>query len=134
MWTSERSRRLPIREAEAELGLVTLGGDPAGVVLGGERRQVPVYSPGGYFWRPREGERVLVLKTGGEAEAPCVVGAVPEQTELQPGEVYVKGGSSAVRLGEDCLELSGEVTVNGVPLEEYILSVASALLTPEIGG
>lgn len=134
MWTSERSRRLPVREAEAELGLVTLSGDPAGVVLGGERRQVPVYSPGGYFWRPREGERVLVLKTGGEGESPCVVGKVPEQTDLRPGEVCVKGGGSTVLLGERCLDLSGEVTINGVPLEEYILSVASALLTPEIGG
>ena len=134
MWTSERSRRLPVKEAQAELGLVTLGGDPAGVVLGGERRQVSVYSPGGYCWRPREGDRVLVLKAGGEGETPCVVGAVLEEAQLQPGEVCVKGGNSAVRLGEDCLELSGEVTINGVPLEEYIFSVASALLTHEIGG
>ena len=37
MWTSERNRNLPLREAAAELGSVTLGGDPAGVSLGGER-------------------------------------------------------------------------------------------------
>ena len=34
MWTSERRREFPVREAPAELGTVTLGGDPAGVVLG----------------------------------------------------------------------------------------------------
>ena len=33
MWTSERRREFPVREAPAELGTVTLGGDPAGVVL-----------------------------------------------------------------------------------------------------
>ena len=37
MWTSER--RLERRaEESAALGQVTLGGDPAGVFLGGERR------------------------------------------------------------------------------------------------
>ena len=34
MWTSERTRRTPQEEPAAELGAVTLGGDPAGVVLG----------------------------------------------------------------------------------------------------
>ena len=70
MWMAERGRRLPVQEAEAELGQVTLGGDPAAVLLGGERRQVPVYSPGGYAWRPAAGDRVLVLKAGGERESP----------------------------------------------------------------
>ena len=31
MWTWERNRRLPLEEAVAELGLVTLGGDPAAI-------------------------------------------------------------------------------------------------------
>ena len=57
MWTSEKSRNLPVREAAAEVGTVTLGGDPAGVSLGGERRWLNVYGPGGYSWRPTSRER-----------------------------------------------------------------------------
>ena len=64
MWISERDMRREQGEPAAELGVVTLGGDPAGVSLGGERRQLPVYSPGGVTWRPAAGDKVLVLKTG----------------------------------------------------------------------
>lgn len=134
MWTSERSRRLNVKEAEAELGLVTLGGDPAGVVLGGERRWLPVYGPGGYCWVPREGEQVLVLKAGGEGESPCVVGTVQKNTGLQPGEVRLSGGNTALVLGNDRLELTGAITVNGVDLERYIKSVAASLLSAGNGG
>lgn len=39
MWISERDMRREQGEPAAELGVVTLGGDPAGVSLGGERRE-----------------------------------------------------------------------------------------------
>ena len=74
MWTSERSRNLSVEEPAAELGTITLGGDPAGVSLGGERRWLSVYGPGGYSWRPTSGDRVLVLKAGAEGESPCILG------------------------------------------------------------
>ena len=60
MWTSERNRRLSAGEPAADVGVVTLNGDPAGVELGGERRWLSVYSPGGYRWRPAAGDQVLV--------------------------------------------------------------------------
>jgi len=107
MWTSERSRRLAVEEPAAELGTVTLGGDPAGVSLGGERRWLTVYSPGGYSWRPTSGEKVLVLKAGAEEESPCVLGTVQGNRELKPGEVHLEGGESAVFLGQAGLELTG---------------------------
>ena len=66
MWTAERNRNVRSGEPAAELGCVTLGGDPAGVSLGGERRWIGVYGPGGYSWRPTSGDKVLVLKTGAE--------------------------------------------------------------------
>ena len=53
MWTSERSRRLFQAEAAAELGAVTLGGGPAGVSLGGERRWLPLCCPGGVYMAAR---------------------------------------------------------------------------------
>lgn len=56
MWTSERSRKRPVEEAAADTGAVTLGESPAGVYLEGERRGAQVYSPGGYRWRPAQGD------------------------------------------------------------------------------
>ena len=107
MWTSERSRRPLNQEAEAETGLVTMGGDPAGVLLGGERRWLPVYSPGGYAWRPTAGDKVLVLKTGGERESPCILGKAQDTDDLGQGEVRLTGGDSRLQLGPEGAELSG---------------------------
>ena len=64
MWISEQGRRRTEPDGTALVGRVTLPGDPAGVYLAGERRELPVFGPGGYVWRPEEGEQVLVLKTG----------------------------------------------------------------------
>ena len=144
MWTSERRRELPVREPAAELGEVTLGGDPAGVSLGGERRWLTVYGPGGYSWRPTAGDRVLVLKAGAERECPCILGTVQEPGELRPGEVRLAGGENAVYLSQDGLELTGdgctlalkqeraeltgELYVNGKSLREIITDVVNELL------
>lgn len=108
MWTSERSKRLQVVEPAAELGTVTLGGDPAGVSLGGERRWLTVYSPGGYSWRPTSGEKVMVLKAGAEGESPCILGTVQGSRELKPGEVRLTGGECDVFLSQDGLELQGK--------------------------
>ena len=128
MWTSERRRELPVREAPAELGTVTLGGDPAGVVLGGERRWLPVYGPGGYSWRPTAGDKVLVLKAGAEGEAPCILGKVQQGEELKAGEVKLSGGASSILLGQETLELEGDIRINGTTLEAYIAQVLAELL------
>lgn len=124
MWTSERNRNLPLREAAAEIGTVTLGGDPAGVSLGGERRWLTVYGPGGYSWRPTAGDKVLVLKAGGEGETPCILGTTQKGDSLKPGEVRLSGGDSGLHLGQGRLNLSGRVYVNGRPLEEIIGQIA----------
>lgn len=125
MWTSERNRNLPAHEAAAELGTVTLGGDPAGVSLGGERRWLTVYSPGGYSWRPMAGDKVLVLKAGSEGESPCILGKVQGDQELKPGEVQLTGGGCSVRLGQHRLDLSGNLYINGKSLKEVILEAFS---------
>ena len=128
MWTSERRREFPVREAPAELGTVTLGGDPAGVVLGGERRWLPVYGPGGYSWRPTAGDKVLVLTAGAEGEAPCILGKVQQGEELKAGEVKLSGGASSILLGQETLELEGDIRINGITLEAYIAQVLAELL------
>lgn len=128
MWTSERNRSLPAGNPAAELGTVTLGGDPAGVSLGGERRWLAVYGPGGYSWRPTAGDKVLVLKTGAEGESPCILGMAQGGTELRPGEVRLAGGSCAVHLGQNGLNLSGALYLNGRRLEEIVQDIVVSIL------
>ena len=124
MWTAERNRNVRSGEPAAELGCVSLGGDPAGVSLGGERRWIGVYGPGGYSWRPTAGDKVLVLKAGAEGEAPCLLGVPQEEAELKPGEVRLKGGGTSLFLRQSRLELSGQVYINGAPLENMIRELA----------
>ena len=107
MWFWEQERRARAAEPEAQLGLVTLGGDTA-VNLGGERRRLLVCAPGGILWRPCEGEQVLVLKTA-QGEQDCVVGCPRSVDGLAPGE----------------LRLTGRVTVDGEPLADYIRRIAA---------
>lgn len=134
MWTSERKTDRRTQEG-ADLGQVTLGGDPAGVFLGGERRWLPVYSPGGYRWRPGLGDRVLVVRAGCGQEAPCIAGRRQDEGELEPGEVRITGGTGELRLYSGGAALTGTLTVNGQTLEELIqAAVAQALADMAEGG
>ena len=141
-----------------------LWGDPAGVLLGGERRWLPVYSPGGYAWRPTAGDKVLVLKTGGERESPCILGKAQDGDGLGQGEVRLTGGDSRLRLGPEGAELSGgdnvirlgkqleltgekssiqlgrelalsgSIMVNGQSLYSYIEGIVCSVLSDLLGG
>lgn len=131
MWTSDRRTDGRQEEAAADLGQVTLGGDPAGVYLGGERRWLPVYSPGGYQWRPSAGDRVLVIKGGGGRDTPCVTGTRQSPGTLEPGEVRISGGTGMVRLNQRGVSLTGQVRVNGKTLEELIRTVVESTIGAE---
>ena len=134
MWTSERNRNLPVREPAAELGTVTLGGDPAGVSLGGERRWLTVYGPGGYSWRPTSGDKVLVLKAGAEGESPCILGTTQDAEDLKPGEVRLTGMECSLHLGQGQVEVTGGknsmslgqggLAINGQSLESMVREIA----------
>ena len=140
MWTSERNRSLSVKEAAAEVGTVTLGGDPAGVSLGGERRWINVYGPGGYSWRPTSGDTVMCLKAGAEGESPCILGTTQDAEGLKPGEVRLtgvecslhlgqgqmemNGAEGALRLGRSGLELTGGLSIDGQPIEDIIRQLA----------
>lgn len=115
MWISERKQREGLPGGWAAVGEVTLAGDPAGVWLDGERRDLPVFGPGGYVWRPLSGDQVLVLKTGGQGEAPCVAGVRCEnQWELDAGEVLLYSPKATLHLKADgTIEVTGRLTVNG---------------------
>ena len=128
MWTSERSRLPQSQEPAAEMGVVTVGGDPAAVELGGERRWLPVCAPGGYSWRPGAGDRVLVLKAGAERESPCILGKVQGEEDEEAGPVRLSGPGSALALDQGRVELEGTFYLNGQTLEDYIQRVVAEML------
>ena len=107
MWLSERSQS-QIAECGAEIGTVTLAGNPAGVYLAGERRNLPVLSPGGFAWAPQAGDQVLVIKTGAAGEAPYVV-AVRQNDSVSPGSVRISNGAGTASV---ILDASGTLALN----------------------
>lgn len=120
MWIARRTRA-EARSVGAESGTVTIGGGAAGVMSRGELREVPTAAPGGYAWRPRCGERVLVVR--GDTEETCwVAGSLDGETvqeTLSDGEVciYSTGGASIRLRSDGRVEITGTVYVNGVPLK-----------------
>ena len=119
MWLSSQSRKTQRSDQGAETGVVTLEGEETAVYLTGERRNLPVLSPGGYCWRPAGGETVLVLKSGADGEELWVAGVPGDGTDLAPGEVRIQSRQAAVFLGNDgSIDLRGTVKLNGVPMEE----------------
>ena len=117
MWLANRSRREVAQESGAELGIVTVADNPAGVYLAGERRAVPVLSPGGYHWKPKRGDSVLVLKSGAEQEH-CLVAAGKEpRKSLRPGEIWISAnGEAGILLSGDSIQLWGRIFANGAPI------------------
>ena len=113
MWMARPRGKDLLEEPVAQGGQVTLAGSPAGVVLEGERRNLPLFGPGGYRWAPGRGDQVLVVKTGPE-ESPALVG-VRQEEALEPGEVYLSVAEGAgIRLKPDgTIALTGKITVNG---------------------
>lgn len=87
-----------------------MAGDCLAVQLDREVRAPELYGPAGYHWSPKAGERVLVIK--GEGELPCLVG------------VRQGGAPDSVNISAGVVNLQGSVTINGVPLEQYILLLA----------
>ena len=132
MWTSDRRKTRQAGESWVDWGEVTLEGDPAGAYLDGERRQLAVYGPGGYCWKPALGDRVLVLKAGQGGESPCVAGKRQGEAEtLGAGEVSISsnGAESGLLLRTDGrLELNGQVMVNGQSLNGLIRQIVLAIL------
>ena len=102
MWLSRRTEAGRRREAAVQVGSVTLPGDPAGAVLDGERRDMPVYGPGGCVWRPAQGQEVL-------AGVRCRA-----DWNLAPGELLLYSGGASVYLSNSgVIAMSGDVRVNG---------------------
>lgn len=114
MWLSGQQKR-PVDTGEGQTGTVTISEGELAVQLESERRGLEVYSPAGYRWTPKVGQRVLVIKNQGEN--PCVVGA--RQDGDRPERVAIGAGA---------IDLQGQVLIDGVPLETYIAAIVAGLM------
>ena len=136
MWMSGQHKR-PAEQGEGQTGIVTMSGGETAVLLDSERRGLQVYSPAGYYWTPKVGQRVLVIQ--GRGEIPCVVGArqdggTPDKVDIQARRLALEGtwvdisGRKGAGLQGERVSLDGEVYVNGEKLEELIARIVMELL------
>lgn len=91
--------------ALAQVSYSLEGGD-WGAVADQEYRYRPVLSPGGYRWRPSEGQEVLLLHTG---DGDLCAGTTADSRSLAPGEVEITGPLG----GSILLRADGAVVING---------------------
>lgn len=121
MWAAKQiALRQSPESGGADMGVTTIGGDSASVLTRGEQRDLEVFAPGGVVWRPRAGDTVLVIKGGTAAQEQCVAAAStagqgPEG--MLPGELFLYsiGGASIYLKADGSVEISGKLTVNGLP-------------------
>ena len=133
MFLSDRKKN--DRQNTAEQGFVTIGGEKAAVFTDCEYRELPLFSPGGYVWRPSPGQNILVVKTGDEGYS--ILGAENGDgpRNMANGEVYIKSKSASVYLKNNGniivdgdvyvmgdvditgrVDISGELYLNGNPV------------------
>ena len=129
MWLSERAAAAKRERQEmASAGEVTIGGDSAGVYTTYEARDAVVSSPGGYTWRPRVGDGVLVMK--GSAGESFIAGCVGETNSgLAEGEVRISSGGGA----EILLKNNGDVILRGNIFLEGTVIINGASYVSGIG-
>ena len=116
MWLSKQLRSSHGSDAvEAEMGVTTIGGQRAGVYTRGEVRDLPVCTPGGVVWQPKNGDQVLVLKGGPGGEEQFVLGLSEEkQQHIADGELLLSTGSATIHLcNSGRIDIVGDVWING---------------------
>ena len=105
MWLSERKSA---KSEDDAVGSVTVSGEKYAVMGFSEHRNIGIYTPGGYFWRPFVGDEVLVLKDG-------IVGKRSDETDLLPGEVCIRsaGGAEIHLCNDGSIRLKGNLITEG---------------------
>lgn len=99
-----------------DLGVTTIGGESVAVETRGEDRDLPVYGPGGYFWQPKAGDQVLVIKGGVSGDEQCVAGAaqVEPPEDMEPGDIYLSSGEASIYLhANGRIDIEGDLYING---------------------
>jgi len=114
MWLSKKAANGQTDSA-INRGEVTIGGLRPAVYTGAEQRGIGVCAPGGYAWKPKAGDDVIVIKCDdGEAQIAgmCMDG---EGDNLNGGEVCIKsdGGASAFLKNDGSIILKGDIFIDG---------------------
>ena len=114
MWLSKQNVNIQGSSA-VDVGTVTIPGNSLGVYTDMEQRGVPLYSPGGYFWRPKLGQDLLVIKCGDGGTCAAGTKNAGAPSALASGEVYIRsdGGTSIWLKNSGDIILSGNITVQG---------------------
>ena len=136
MWLS-RQQKQEKEERTAAGGTVTISGEKVSVDLDSERRDIPVYGPGGYRWRPAAGDQVLVIRT---EEGLCVVGT-PSAPGLDEGDagLSIPGGAEVIVKRDGRVLLHGGVEVDdslcirGETLEALVRRIAAEVAGSILG-
>ena len=112
MWLGER-HALP-GGTGAGVGQVTVGGGRTAVFTDYERRNATFFAPGGYFWVPKVGQSMMVIKNG-EHEVCCLDREVTQLPQgLEEGEVHICSGGASITLKNDGrILVSGEIHLDG---------------------
>ena len=115
MWMGERlNRRDESQITAADMGRTSISGETVAVVSRGELRELEVWKPGGYLWRPKRDDEVLVVKGGTAGEERCVLAAAPgeEPEKIEAGEICLFSDKASVLLRNDgSIELKGHGNV-----------------------
>ena len=120
MWLSKKLAQNEMQNtASARSGTVTVEGTETAVYADGEERDAAVVSPRGFFWKPMNGENVLVIKGGVLGEEAYVVGAVQKNDgALNAGEIRIasaRGDAEIVLKNSGRIDINGSVFINGEP-------------------
>ena len=132
MWLSQQISRATGRdEAVCSTGVVTIAGEKSAVMLAGERRELAVAAPAGLRWSPAAGSEVLVLRSD-EGEQ-FIIGLASGDTAAKPGQLMLGGEKAGIRISEDAIEITGNVSIrgrlllDGVDIGEAIAQLQAAL-------
>ena len=120
MWLSRKLSQHEMQDvASAQDGTVTIEGGELAVFSSGEKREVKTAAPGGYEWRPRKGENVLVVRGGTYGEEAYAVGVVEAAASgLAPGEVRIRSGTGTAEIvlhNNGRVDINGLLFINGMP-------------------
>lgn len=108
MWLSKSSAPAPAEEDAARMGTVSMAAEAVAAVSDTEYRDLHLLSPGGYAWRPKVSDQVLILKdTVLGARGQCPVA-------LQPGEACIFSDNCYIHLTRNgSIRLVGKLYING---------------------
>ena len=114
MWLSQRTGRGKYINRSTDVGDITIADAQTGVMLDGELRDLGLMTPGGYVWRPKKGQDVIVIKS---ADGENFAAGIPLDSAqgVVPGEVLIlsDGGCQIMLKNDGSILLSGRVNING---------------------